>query len=42
MDLYRKQGKFAKHMSPTCTIEERARIENDIVALHEMLTSKGT
>ena len=36
MDLYRKQGKFAKHMSSTCTIEERARIENDIVALHEM------
>ena len=36
MDLYRKQGKFAKHMSPKCTIEERARIENDIVALHEM------
>ena len=40
MDLYRKQGKFAKHMSPTCTIEERARIEADIVALHEMRTQE--
>jgi hypothetical protein len=40
MDLYRKQGKFAKHMSSTCTIEERARIEADIVALHEMRTQE--
>ena len=40
MDLYRKQGKFAKHMSPTCTAEQRARIEADIVALHEMRTQE--
>jgi hypothetical protein len=40
MDLYRKQGKFAKHMSSTCTAEQRARIEADIVALHEMRTQE--
>ena len=38
--LYLKDGKFAKYMSRTCTAELRARIEADIIALHEMRSQK--
>ena len=34
--LYKEQGKFAKHMSASCTPETRGRIEADITILHEM------
>ena len=40
LSLYHKQGMFAKHISPTRTIEERARIVAEIVALHEMRTQE--
>ena len=32
---YVKGGKFAKYMSSACTAELRARIEGDIISLHE-------
>ena len=33
--LYVKGGKFAKYMPSACTAELRARIEGDIISLHE-------
>lgn len=38
VNLYLTQGKFGKHMSAACTAELRARIESDIIVLHEMRT----
>ena len=35
MYLYVKGGKFAKYMPSACTAELRARIEGDIISLHE-------